>query len=267
MVRRNGVLALLVTTAAVGFEWKMDGDKLATDDAGNPVWVNGTNELSVKGDTISSLQGEAKRNRQRAETAEAAAAKFEGIDDPEAAKVALQTVADLKDGDLINKGKLDEVKTEITKQYEKRVTDAEAAAAAANQRADNTLLDSVFTASEFAKDRLTVPVEMVRATFGDRFKVENGKVVAYGADGQPIYSDKNLGEPATFDEALEKIVTGYKHKDTILKAPDAGGSGSGGAGGNRGKGRTLSRAEFEALPPNEQADFAGKMRTGEASIA
>lgn len=265
-MKRVHMMALLATTAAIGYEWKKDGDTLATDEAGNPIWINGGNELSVKGDTISSLQGEAKRNRIAKETAEAALAKFEGIDDPEAAKAALQTVADLKDGDLINKGKLDEVRTEITKQFERRISDAESKAAEASKRADNTLLDAVFGSSEFAKERLTVPVEMVRATFGDRFKVENGKVVAYGADGQPIYSDKNLGEPASFDEALEKIVTGYKYKDTILKAPEAGGSGGGG-GGNRGKTRSLTRAEFEALAPNEQSEFAGKMRTGEAAIS
>ena len=166
-----------------------------------------------------------------------------------------------------NAGKLDEVRREVTQQLETRIQTAERERNEALQQRDNTLLDSAFNASEFARERLAVPVEMVRATFGSRFKVEDGKIVAYDANGSVVYSDKNLGEPATFDEALEKTINGYKYKDTILKAPEAGGTGGGGGGGARGKGRTLSRADFEALTPVQQAEFAGKMQTGEASIA
>lgn len=265
-IKHKAIRALLLTTAAIGYEWKKDGDALALDGDGNPIWLNGDKEMSVKGDTISSLQGEAKRHRQRAEAAETKVAAFEGIDDPEAAKAALETVSRIDAKKLIDAGKVDEVKAEITRQFEKRISDATAAAEAANKRADDTLLDSVFNSSEFARDNLTVPIEMVRATFGNRFKVEDGKVVAYDGNGEQIYSDKDMGRPAQFDEALEKIVTGYKHKDSILKAPDASGTGSGGAGGNRGKGRTISRADFEALHPSQQAEFAAKVNSGEAAI-
>lgn len=266
MVRRH-ITALLTTTVGIGFEWKMDGDNFAKDDAGNPIWVNNGQELSVKGDTISSLQGEARRHRTRAEQAEQKLAKFDGIEDPDAARQALETVKDIDTSKLINAGKLDEVRREVTQQLEGRIRTAEQQAAEALQQRDNTLLDSAFNASEFARERLAVPVEMVRATFGNRFKVEDGKIVAYDANGNVVYSDKNLGEPASFDEALEKTISGYKYKDTILKAPEAGGTGGGGGGGSRGKGRTLSRADFEALTPVQQAEFAGKMQSGEASIA
>lgn len=259
---RRHMTALLTTTTVVGFDWKKDGDTLATDDAGNPIWINGTNELSVKGDTISALQGEAKRHRVAKEAAEAKLTGFEGIDDAEAARAALQTVKDLKDGDLINKGKLDEVRGEITKQFETRISEANQTRDAALSERDNTLLDSAFNASEFARDRLAVPIEMVRATFGNRFKVENGQVVAYDQSGNAIYSDKSAGELASFDEALEKTIGGYKHKDTILKAPDAAGTGGGGGGGQRGRGRTLSRAQFAELSPPEQAEFASKIGSG-----
>ena len=107
---------------------------------------------------------------------------------------------------------------------------------------------------------------MVRATFGSRFKVEDGKIVAYDANGQVVYSDRDMGAPASFDEALEKTITGYKYKDTILKAPDAAGSGSGGAGGSRGRSRSMTRAQFEELNPTQKAEFAVKMRSGEANI-
>lgn len=267
MVRKAAIMALLTTTVGIGHEWKMDGDNFAKDDAGNPIWVNGTQELSVKGDTISGLVAENKRHRGRADDLATKLAKFDGIEDPDAARQALETVKDIDTSKLINAGKLDEVRREVTQQLETRIQTAERERNEALQQRDNTLLDSAFNASEFARERLAVPVEMVRATFGSRFKVEDGKIVAYDANGSVVYSDKNLGEPATFDEALEKTINGYKYKDTILKAPEAGGTGGGGGGGARGKGRTLSRADFEALTPVQQAEFAGKMQTGEASIA
>lgn len=258
--------AILTTTAAIGHEWKMDGDKIATDADGNPVWLNGTAELSVKGDTISGLVAENKRHRTARETAEASLAKYQGIDDPDAARAALETVGRLDAKQLIDAGKVDEVRQQITQQYEGKITEANKARDEALRQRDDTLLDSAFNASEFARDRLAVPIEMVRATFGNRFKVEDGKIVAYDANGQVLYSDRDMGAPASFDEALEKTITSYKYKDTILKAPDAAGSGSGGAGGSRGRGRSLTRSQFEELNPTQKAEFAVKMRSGEANI-
>lgn len=261
------IKALLLTTAALGFEWKKDGDVLALDGDGNPIWITGDKELSVKGDTISSLQGEARRNRLRAEAAEGKVAAFEGIDDPEAAKQALQTVKNIKDGELVAAGKVEEVRAEITKQLETRISTAEQKAADANARADKTLLDSAFNGSEFARNSLTdAGLDLARSMFGNRFKVEDGKIVATNERGETIYSDKDMGNAASFDEALEKIVGGYKHKDSILKAPDANGTGSGGGGGNRGQGRTMTRAQFEALSPSQQAEAAGKFGSGEMTL-
>lgn len=268
MTKNTVRLALLTSTVAMGFDWKMDGDKLATDGDGNPVWINGDKELTVKGDTISSLQGEAKTQRQFREKAEAALAKFNGIDDPDAARTALETVRDIDTSKLINAGKLDEVRQQMTQQFEGRIKEANDAREAALQRADNVLLDSAFNGSEFARERLAVPVEMVRATFGKQFKIEDGKIVATNSNGDPIYSDKDMGHLASFDEALEKIVGGYKYKDSILKAPDAGsGTGGSGGGGQRGQGRSMTMSQFENLNPIQKAEFAGKVASGEASLS
>jgi hypothetical protein len=51
--------------------------------------------------TISRLNGEAKSHREAKEAAEAKLKPFEGIDDPEAARAALNTVKNIKDGDLV----------------------------------------------------------------------------------------------------------------------------------------------------------------------
>jgi len=96
---------------------------------------------------------------------------------------------------------------------------------------------------------------MIQAQFGKNFKIEEGKVVAYGADGQKIYSRERPGEVAEFDEALESLVGGYQHKDHILK----GGQGTGGGyqgGGGQGGAKTMSRQQFDALDPTGRAQFA-----------
>lgn len=266
------IAALLTSTAAVAYDgggsgWKKDGDKIAVDDAGNPIFIaTDGREMTVRSDTVVTLQNEAKNHRIRAEAAEAKLVKFDGIADPEAAKKALETVGKLDAKQLIDAGKVDEVRAEITKQYEQRLADSAKLVESANAQISNMRLDTAFNSSEFARNRLTVPVEMVRATFGDRFKDDGGKIVATGADGNPIYSKKNVGELADFDEALSIIVENYKHKDTILKAPDASGSGNNGNGGNRGQGRTFTRKDFEALPPSQQAEIAAKAGSGEVSI-
>jgi hypothetical protein len=270
---RTALLATAaIITLPIAFEtgkpgWKMDGDKLALDASGNPIFIkaDGT-ETSVAGDTISRLNGEAKTHRERAEKAEADLKKFEGITDPAAAVKALETVSKLDAKKLIDAGEVDKLKGEISKTYEAQIADKDKALAAATERADNLVRTTAFATSDFIRERVAVPPEMFQATFQDRFKVEDGKLVPYGADGNKIYSKKRMGEVADVDEAFEILLETYPHKDTVLKAPSAGGSGSGGGGGSRGGGRTISRADFQKLPPADQAAAAASAGKGEMTI-
>ena len=86
------------------------------------------------------------------------------------------------------------------------------------------LIGGGFARSKYIQDNIAVPVDMVQATFGHHFKIEEGKVVAYDPNGEKIYSRVRPGELANVDEALESLVGGYQHKDLILK----GGKGTGG---------------------------------------
>jgi hypothetical protein len=83
------------------------------------------------------------------------------------------------------------------------------------------------------KAKLAIPADMVQARFGNAFKIEDGKVVAYDSQNNKIYSRARPGELADFDEALDVLVDMYPHKDSILKGSGAsgGGAGSGGGGG------------------------------------
>lgn len=264
------VHALLSSAAAAAFntggKWKMDGDHLALDANGNPIMVlsDGT-ERVVQGDTISRLNGEAKQHRERAEAAEAALANFKDLD-PAAARDALDKISKLDSKALIDAGEVDRVRNEISQQFSAQITEKEGALSQAQERINRLLVEREFGRSEFIANKIAVPREMFEATFGRNFKVENDKVVPYGADGNPIYSLKRAGEYADVDEAFEILVERYQHKDQILKAPDVSGTGGGGGGGARGGGRTIRRSEFETMPPHQQASVAAAMGKGEVKL-
>ncbi len=52
----------------------------------------------------------------------------------------------------------------------------------------NELIGGGFARSKFIQENVSVPADMIQAQFGKNFKIEDGKVVAVGADGQKIFS-------------------------------------------------------------------------------
>ncbi|MBB6306229.1 DUF6651 domain-containing protein [Xanthobacter tagetidis] len=252
----------------------VDGKTYAEVQDGKPVYV-GDDGKETPFDaphsvaTISRLNGEAKGHREAKEAAEAKLKGFDGIEDAAAALKALETVKNLDAGQLVTAGKVEEIKAAAKKAAEDQVA---AAAKAANEQI-NTLtserdklmadlfgekVGGAFTRSKFVTEKAAVPADMLQAMFGSRFKVENGKVVGYAADGQPIYSRTKAGEIADFDEALESMVDGYANRDSILKGSGTG-SGAKPNGGAGGGGKSISRKEFESLPP---ADRQARIREG-----
>lgn len=210
---------------------------------------------------IADLGREAADNRKAAETAAAALKPFTdaGITDAKAAKAALDTVKDIKDGDLINKGKLEEVRTEIKTAFTKDIADRDARIADLDGRYKNTMLSAAFNGSGFVKDKLILTPDLVTTLFRDRFKVgDDGKIMAVASDGKStVYSIKKPGEPAEFDEALEIIVSQHPGKDNIMKGANNGGSGGTTPGGsNNGGKRIVKRSEFDAMQPIDQGKTA-----------
>ncbi|PRD42157.1 hypothetical protein C5748_18355 [Phyllobacterium phragmitis] len=220
--------------------------------------------------TISRLNGEAKTHREAKEAAETKLRAFEGIEDGEAARKALETVKNLKDGDLVTAGKVEEIKAAAKKAAEEQV--AQAAKASGEQiqtlqgerdklRDDlyGEKIGGAFSRSKFISDKVAIPADLLQAQFGQRFKVEDGKTVAYDAAGNKIYSRTKPGEIAEFDEALETIIDGYAHRDAILKGTGNAGGGAKPGNGQGGGPKTISRGEFEGLDPSSRA---AKMKEG-----
>ena len=247
---------------------QIDGKTYAEiDSSGFPVYLHDDGkEIGFDADQafqkINSLSAEAKTHRLAKEQAEASLKAFDGIEDPAAAKKAMETLKNFDDKKLVDAGEVEKVKAEITdalkKTYEPQIQQLTTERDAVQQQLHSELIGGGFARSKYIQDNIAVPADMIQAQFGKSFKIEEGKVVAYGTDGQKIYSRTRPGEVADFDEALEFLVGGYQHKDSILK----GGQGSGGGfQGNSGQGgaKTMSRDQFTNLKPIEQSSF---MREG-----
>lgn len=249
--------------------WKKDENgALAIDDKGNPIYVQADGrEMSVVHDTVTRLGNEAKQHRERAETAERELKKYEGISDPDKAREALDTVSKLDQKQLIDAGKVDEVKQQITQQYESRLSDVQKSLDEANNRYNRTMLDSAFKGSEFLRDNVAVPADLIQAALQNRYKVDGDKIIPLDSSGNPLQSSKRIGETADFDESLAMFIEARPDRDVLLKAPEARGSGNNGGGGNRGGGRIVKRADFDAMTdPHQKADIAQKVGSGEMKL-
>lgn len=210
--------------------------------------------------TINRLNSEAKGHRIKAEEFEAKVKAFEGLD-PEAARKALDTIANIDAKKLIDAGAVEQVKAETAKAWEEKLKATEAKYEPVIKERDelnakliDRTISSAFAGSKFIGDKLAVPADMVRAAFGSAFKVEGDAVVAY-KDGNKLFSRERPGEIAGFDEALSMLVEAYPHRDSILKGSGASGGGARGSGGANG-GKTMARAAFMNMAPTEQAAFA-----------
>lgn len=205
--------------------------------------------------TIARLNGEAKTNRERFEKAETSLKAFDGIEDPAAAKKAMETLKNFDDKKLVDAGEVEKVKAEAIKAIEEKYAPIVQERDSFQAQLHNELIGGGFARSKYIQDNIAVPADMIQAQFGKSFKIEEGKVVAYGTDGQKIYSRTRPGEVADFDEALESLVGGYQHKDSILK----GGQGSGGGfQGNGGQTAGLKRGEMSAKDKAEYLKTHGQ---------
>ena len=246
--------------------WKLDENGSIVMRDGNPVCVNSNgDEQTVSVDTISRLNSEAKNHREAKEAALERLKAFEGLDAVKA-REALDVVAKLDANKLIDAGKIDEVKSQITGQMQSQIDEKTKALSDLQEKYDNMVINNVFANSEFIRNNVAVPRDMFEAKFRNNFKVENGQVVVYGNDGNRLYSKERAGEYATPEEGLRILAEAHPQRDSILKANTGSGTGSTGASGGSGGSRYIKRADFEKLSPVQQAEYAAKMRKGEYSL-
>lgn len=246
--------------------WKMtaDGKSIEMKD-GNPIWIDANGgEGVMEGGTITRLNGEIKKTRERAEKAEADLVPFAGLD-AKAAKDAIEMVSKIDKKKLIDAGEVDRVTNEIKATFQGQLTEAQKVNADLQTQIDNRDIDAVFTGSDFVRDQVAIPADMFQAYFRANFKKKDGKIEAFDKMGNRVVSKQKVGEYAEPAEALQILVEQHPQKDTILRAPNASGGGGGGGGNRHGK-RVIPRAEFDKMMPAEQQDMAKKAGAGEVVL-
>lgn len=210
---------------------EIDGKTYAEVQDGKPLYVHDDGkeiafDAPGASNTIGRLNREAQGHREAKETLEKQIQAFEGITDPDAARKALETVANLDDKKLIDAGEVEKVKAEISKAYQSQIDEVTTKKQELESQLYQEKIGGSFSRSKLIAERFAIPADLVQAYFGKSFKVEEGQIVAYDEHNQKVYSRENPGALASFDEALEILVDSYPHKDSILKASGAAGMGS-----------------------------------------
>lgn len=229
-----------------------DGKPVYVHDDGKEVAFDAPGTVA----TITRLNTEAKTNRVAKEAAEAALKAFDGIEDGAAAKRALELVANLDSKKLVDAGEIEKVKGEISKAFQGQLDEANTKATTFEKQLYDEKIGGSFARSKLIAEKLAIPADLAQARFGQAFKIEDGKTVAYDTHGNKIYSRVRPGEAADFDEAMEALVEQYPYRDQILKSSGGNGGGAPNSGGGTGGKKTLTRAQFTALGPAEQATAA-----------
>ena len=242
---------------------KLDDKGAAVLKDGMPVWVHEDDGKEVAYDVpqmvtdLSRSSGEAAGLRKEIETLTGKLKTFDGLD-PEKAKAALDMAA-----------KLDELKAQIGKSYEDKLSslqtaleknkaDHEAALKDKDQKIYTMLARQIFDASSFLRDKTTLTPDIAFSTWGKNFRAveENGELVLEGVlNDQPILSAERPGQRATPEECLQIIVNAHPQKQTFMR-PAPGGSGTQPKNGPAMAGaKSMGRTTFEQLAPAEKAKF------------
>lgn len=207
---------------------------------------------------VGDLNSEAARYRkQRNEAREQAqqySELFKGVDDPKAwfneAKKALETVKNYKDKELVDAGKVEQIKQEVIAAKDSEIDQLKSSFNSNIKELNDQLIDSqgkirqLMVSNRFAQSPMFVgtdtkpaktllPPDVAESYFGRQIAVEESggelQLVCYDSKGNQIYSRKNPGELADFEEGISRIVDEYPQRDMIMRGNTGG---SGGEGGN-----------------------------------
>jgi len=242
--------------------WKTDESGAIVLKDGDPVFIDSSGrEMVVSTDTITKLNGEAMAHRKEKESLESKLKQFDGID-PDLARKSIEIAGKLDAKQLIDAGKVDELKKQITDQFNTQLNEKSNSLSQLQAKIDAMQIDGIFSNSDFVRNSVAIPHDIFKDSFSKYFKVEDGQIVAYDKAGNRLLSKIKAGEHATPEEAFQILVESHPQKDTLVRADTGAGSGSKGAGGGR-PNRAMGRDEFSKLAPNKQAEIAAKIKGGE----
>lgn len=269
MRMRQNKLLIGLLASAIAFDnsapaWKTGEDGQIELKDGNPVYLDSTGrEMTVETTAISNLNAEAMKHRTEKEELAKQLKVFEGLD-PKEAREAIQKVADFSEKDLIEAGEVERVRKEISESFTEKLTASDTRGAKLEQELNDLKISNVFRNSPFVRGDIAVPLDMFEATFKNNFKIEENKIVAVDKSGNRIMSNKLNGDYASPEEALQILVEQHPSKDSILKAPEARGTGN--SGGGSGRANVIKRSEFDKLDQRGKSDALGRIKKGELKL-
>lgn len=207
-------------------ELKLGDNGSAVLEDGKPVYVDETGrEIAVDVPSLwQKVHDVGKENakfRLAAKEANEKLVAFGEMDPQEAAK-AIETVRNLSDKKLLDAGEVEKIKAQLAEVYEKKLGEAQAALSAKDNEVRSLIVGKAFRDSAFINDKMTQLPEFVEAYFGQNFAIEDGAVVAKGKDGNPLMSPNRPGEMASFEEAIEMLVSSHPNRDHLLKGAKPG---------------------------------------------
>ncbi len=264
--------------------WKKDDSGNIVVQDGNPVWIYEDGEDKGKESpfnaasalaTIHNVTKESMARKVKIKELETLVEPFKGIENPveyrQNADKALGVVANLKDGELVEAGKVEQIKRGVAESFETKLAETEKSFKSQLATQEETLQKDAVTiksllikgalaTSKFLTKTVLTP-RLAVSEFGNRFVIEdvNGEPTAIGthANGEKIFSLQNPGSYANVDEALEIMVGTHPDKDALLKGTSGGGGASSSSGGGGGS-NTMSRKEWDNKNPTEQMAFMKK---------
>lgn len=249
---------------------KLTSDGTAVVKDGNPVYIHDDgSEVAFDAPgtvaTISRLNAEAKKHRERAEGAETSLKAFAGIEDAEKARKALELVANLDAKRLVDAGERDKAIAQSIKAVEDQYAPIVKERDTIKAQLHDYMVGGAFSRSKYIAEKFATEgpagVEVAQALFAKSMKVEDGRVVAYDANGSKLYSKVRPGELADPEEAIEMLVESHPHKAYLLKGSGATGAGNTrtSTSGTNGSGRSGAPVgKVDGSPQERAAYFAAK---------
>lgn len=223
--------------------WKMNGQQIEVKD-GNPVWIGEDGKESPHDagavlKRLTEVTGESIGRKTKIRELETKLEPFAGIEDPDKflddAKKAIATVKNLDDKQLVDAGKVAEIKRDLeTKLEESQKTFAaelkkrDDLIASKTQAIESREIKGVFDRSSFITEKTILTPTFAFDHFKRNFKVsedENGlSVIAVRNDGKEIFSSdpKRAGKYASPEEAIEILISEHPDKEKLLRGGNPG---------------------------------------------
>jgi len=231
--------------------------KLKFDENGNvalnendfPIWVNQDNEevvfdvAKLYNDKTKANAESASRRHEIAELKQELTTlrdKYNGLEDPDAARKAMETLQNMEDKQLMDTEGVESVKRQMReafqadlekqrKEWEEKLTGTNKDLEKKSRQIETLLIKNSFDSSDYIRSETLLHPEVAHEYFKRFFEVKeiNGQPVAVGKfpTGEEIISKRNPGELATTEEAIEILIEKSPLKDSILKGKMQSGSG------------------------------------------